>query len=134
MPRVLVLDGHCSAALAFTRSLGRAGYGVAVGSVRGMPAPARPSRYCRLGFDYPVSTEEPMNFAEVVLRFVQEQGIDLIPPMTDGTNFPLAQRQEQFRGVAGLAVPSLGALEMTSDTGHLQRSAEKVISWRPLAH
>ena len=115
MPRVLVLDGHCSAALAFTRSLGRAGYWVAVGSARGMRAPARLSRYCHIGFDYPVSTEEPMNFAEAVFRFAQEQGIDLIAPMSDWTTFPLAQRQKQFRGVARLAVPPLDALEITSD-------------------
>ena len=55
MPRVLVLDGHCSAALAFTRSLGRAGYWVAVGSARGVHAPARLSPYCHIGFDYPVT-------------------------------------------------------------------------------
>ncbi|MGO9269594.1 MAG: ATP-grasp domain-containing protein [Terriglobia bacterium] len=115
MPRVLVLDGHCSAGLAFTRSLGRAGYLVAVGSNRGVLAPATLSRYCRLSFEYPVSTDEPANFAEAVLRFVREQRIDLIAPMTDWTTFPLVQRQKQFRGLARLAAPSLAALEITSD-------------------
>lgn len=113
--RVLILDGHSNAALAFTRSLGRAGYWVAVGSKREVFAPAARSRYCRLRFEYPVSTDEPANFAEAVLRFVREHGIDLVAPMTDWTTFPLVQREEQFQGLARLAAPSLAALEIVSD-------------------
>ena len=97
MARILVLDGHCNTALAFTRSLGRAGHWVAVGSHRGVLAPAALSRYCRLGFEYPVSTDEPAHFSEVVLGFVREHGIDLVAPMTDWTTFPLVQGWSQFQ-------------------------------------
>ena len=115
MARILVLDGHCNAALAFTRSLGRAGHWVAVGSNSGEFAPAALSRYCRLSVEYPASTVEPGGFAEVVLGFVREHGVDLVAPMTDWTVFPLVRCREQFRGLARVAAPSLEALETVSD-------------------
>jgi predicted ATP-grasp superfamily ATP-dependent carboligase len=115
MARILVLDGHCNAALAFVRSLGRAGHWVAVGSSRDVFAPAALSRYCRLSFAYPVSTDEPTNFVATVLAFAREHRIDLIAPMTDWTTFPLARYREQFRDFARVAAPSLKALETVSD-------------------
>jgi predicted ATP-grasp superfamily ATP-dependent carboligase len=115
MARILVLDGHCNAALAFTRSLGRASHWIAVGSNRGILAPAALSRYCCHRFEYPVSTLEPANFFEAVVHIVREHGIDLIMPMTDWTIYPLVQRREQLRGLVRLAAPSLEALETTSD-------------------
>lgn len=115
MARILVLDGHCNAALAFTRSLGRSGHWVAVGSVGGILVPAKLSRYCRLSFEYPPSTEEQERFAEAILRFVRQHGIELVMPMTDWTTFPLVTRRAQLRGVAHLAAPSADALELVSD-------------------
>lgn len=115
MARILVLDGHCNAALAFTRSLGRSGHWVAVGRVGGILAPATLSRYCRLSFEYPSSTAEQESFAEATLRFVRQNGIELVLPMTDWTTFPLVLRREQLRGLARLAAPSAEALELVSD-------------------
>jgi predicted ATP-grasp superfamily ATP-dependent carboligase len=115
MARILVLDGHCNAGLAFTRSLGRAGHWVAVGSNAGEFAPAALSRYCRLSFEYPVSTQKPAQFVDAVMSFVRGQRIDLVMPMTDWTIWPLVQRQEQFLGLTRLVVPPLGALELVSD-------------------
>lgn len=115
MARVLVLDGHCNAALAFTRSLGQAGYWVAVGCNRSSLAPAAYSRHCRLSFEYPPSTEAPAEFAAAVLSFVREHGIELVLPMTDWTTFPLVSRQSEFRDLAILAGPPADALEIVSD-------------------
>ncbi len=115
MARILVLDGHCNAALAFTRSLGHAGHWVAVGSSQGLLAPAAQSRYCRRSFEYPASTEEPEHFFKAVLNFVRENEIELVAPLTDWTTFPLVKRRSQLREVASLAAPSLEALEIVSD-------------------
>ena len=68
MGRVLVLDGHSAAALAFTRSLGRAGHWVALGANQGVFAPAILSRYCKLSFKYPVSTDDTAVFAASVAQ------------------------------------------------------------------
>jgi predicted ATP-grasp superfamily ATP-dependent carboligase len=115
MERILVLDGHSSAGLAFTRSLGRAGHWVAVGSNRGEFAPAALSRYCRQSIEYPVPTADPLSFIEFVAEFVRQNEIELVMPMTDWTIFPLVRWQDRFRGLARLAVPSLEALEIVSD-------------------
>jgi predicted ATP-grasp superfamily ATP-dependent carboligase len=115
MARILVLDGHSSAGLAFTRSLGRAGHWVAVGSNRGAFAPAALSRYCKQAIEYPVSTADPLGFIEFIEQFVRQNGIELVLPMTDWTMFPLVRWQDKFRGLAHLAVPSSESLAIVSD-------------------
>ena len=113
--RVLILDGHCSAARAFVRSLGRAGHWVAVGATENLLAPASLSRYCRLRLEYPDPTRGAARFGEAVLRFVHQHGIQLVLPMTDATVEPLAQQRDAFRGKAKLVVASPAALGIVSD-------------------
>lgn len=115
MARILVLDGHSSAGLAFTRSAGRAGHWVAVGGNRGTFAAAKLSRYCSSSFDHPVSTDDATNFVDAVLDFVRGQSIDLIVPVTDWTLQPLSDQRSRFEGVCPLALPSRAALATTSD-------------------
>ncbi len=115
LAKVLILDGHSPAALAFARSLGRSGDWVAVGSNRGISAPAAYSRYCQKSFEYPISTDDATAFVRAVLDFVQTQKIELVVPMTDWTNFPLSQYRDQFAGICRLAVPSHSALELAAD-------------------
>jgi predicted ATP-grasp superfamily ATP-dependent carboligase len=115
LTRILVLDGHSAAALAVTRSAGRAGYWVAVGANRGIFAAAKLSRYCRLSFDYPISTTEPEAFVAAVLGFVRANKIDLIVPVTDWTLGPISAHRLRFSGISKLAIPSQSALEFSSD-------------------
>ena len=115
LARILVLDGHTAAALAFTRSLGRAQHWVAVGSNLGIDAPAEVSRYCRLSVRYPVPSEDAFAFVETVLRFARENTIDLIVPVSDWTVLPMAKYRDRFEGVARLALGPHAALEFASD-------------------
>lgn len=115
MARILVLDGHSSAALAFTRSAGRAGHWVAVGANAGIFASAKASRYCQLRFDYPVSTDDAAAFIESTLKFVRNNAIDLVIPITDWTLQPLSQEREAFQGVTRIALPPPDAIEAASD-------------------
>ena len=127
MAKVLVLDGHSAAALAFTRSLGRAGHWVAVGSNRGMFAPAALSRYCRGKLEYPPSTESMSAFVESVLTFATRQEIEVVFPITDWTTLPLSSHRQQFPASCRLALPSHSALELAGDkyrTIELARSVE----------
>src|SRR3989449_143488 len=110
-----MLDGHSAAALAFTRSLGRAGHWVAVGSNQDIPAPAEVSRYCRTSFRYPVSTDDASGFVESVLKFARNHPIDLIVPMTDWTILPLSEHRDRFAGISRLALGPHSALEISSD-------------------
>jgi predicted ATP-grasp superfamily ATP-dependent carboligase len=122
-----VLDGHAAAALAFTRSLGRAGHWVAVGANQGIFAAAKLSKYCRLSFDYPVSTKDTAAFAASVAEFARANKIDLIVPVTDWTTLPLAHHREQVSFPCPVALPSPAALNLASDkyrTVELARSLD----------
>ena len=110
-----MLDGHSAAALAFTRSLGRAGHWVAVGSNRGIHAPAEVSRYCRTRFRYPISTDDASGFIESLVEFARDHPIDLIIPMTDWTVLPLSACRDRFQGVSKLALGPHSALETSCD-------------------
>ncbi len=115
MAKILVLDGHAAAALAFTRSLGRAGHWVAVGANRGVFASAKLSKYCRLSFEYPVSTADTAAFAVSVAEFASANQIDLIIPVTDWTTLPLAHHREQVHFPCPIVLPDAGALNLASD-------------------
>jgi predicted ATP-grasp superfamily ATP-dependent carboligase len=110
-----VLDGHSAAALAITRSLGRAKHWVAVGSNRGIDAPAELSRYCRLSTRYPIPSEDASGFVETVLQFARKNEIELIIPVTDFTIAPLSQNRHQFQGVSRLALGPHAAIEVAAD-------------------
>src|SRR5437764_8613658 len=79
--RILVLDGRTIEALACVRSLGRAGYWVAVGGKRRWPL-ASWSRYCRASYHYPDETLE--GFAGL-RRWAQRHNIGVVLPLTEAT-------------------------------------------------
>ncbi|MGA9508857.1 MAG: ATP-grasp domain-containing protein [Candidatus Sulfotelmatobacter sp.] len=124
MPRILVLDGHSAAALAVTRSAGRAGHWVAVGANRGLFAAAKLSRYCSAPFDYPVSTQDADAFVDSIFEFVRAHSIDLVIPVTDWTLGPLSAQRERFASMCRIAMPSQRALELVSDKYRTIKLAE----------
>jgi predicted ATP-grasp superfamily ATP-dependent carboligase len=126
LARILVLDGHSAAALSVTRSAGRAGHWVAVGANRGLFAAAKLSRFCRIGFDYPVSTSEPDAFVGSILEFVHSHSIDLLIPVTDWTLGPLSAQRARFAGVCRVAMPSESAIEFSSDKHRTVELAESI--------
>ncbi len=115
LARILILDGHCAAALAFVRSLGRAGHWVAVGSHEGSLAPAALSRYCACRLEYPFAPGGATPFVEWVLRCAREHSFDLVIPMTDFTILPLSQRRQELSVHARCALPGHSALELVCD-------------------
>jgi predicted ATP-grasp superfamily ATP-dependent carboligase len=115
LARILVLDGHSAAALAIVRSLGGRGHWVAVASNRESFAPAALSRYCRMAWQHPVSTEDARGFVEAVLDFARRHKIELILPATDWTVLPLSVARAEFQNVCRLALPPHAALERTAD-------------------
>ena len=115
MARILLLDGHSAAALAFTRSLGRAGHWTAVGCVRGMFAAAPLSKYCRATFEYCDSVQDKKAFISRVLDFVRGNRIDLIIPITDWTTHPISDHRDLFEHLCSVALPSHHSLKLTSD-------------------
>lgn len=115
MPRILILDGHSSAALAFTRSAGRAGHWVAVAANRGLFASAKLSRYCDLALDYPSATDDPEAFLDAIVGLVRQHSIDLVVPVTDWTLQLLSAQRTRFAGISRLALPPPEAVLAAAD-------------------
>jgi predicted ATP-grasp superfamily ATP-dependent carboligase len=123
---VLILDGHSSAALAFARSAGKAGHWVAVGANAGAFAAAQLSRYCKLSFSYPISTEDPHGFCETVLDFVNRNAVDLVVPVTDWTLLPLSEYRERFKHICKVALSSAASIEEVSDKYQILQIAKSL--------
>jgi len=115
LARILVLDGHAAAALAFARSLGRAGHWVAVGANHGIFAAAKLSKYCRASFSYPVSTDDTAAFAASVAEFAVKNRVELVIPITDWTTLPLSRHRQQVESVCPIVLPGAEALELAAD-------------------
>lgn len=115
MARILLLDGHSAAALAFTRSAGKAGHWVAVGADTGVFAAAQLSRFCRLAFVYPKSTGDVQEFVDAIVHFVRQNSVDLIVPITDWTLQPVSGFRELFTGICRVALPPKVAVETAAD-------------------
>ena len=113
--RVLVLDGHSSAALAFVRSLGRAGHWVAVGHKKGLFSAAACSRYCRAQVEYDSPTASASRFAQSVREFSRRFDAEIIAPMTEATVWPLAKHRTEFEPEIAVVAPGLSAMEKVSD-------------------
>ncbi|PYO80136.1 MAG: hypothetical protein DMD67_01175, partial [Gemmatimonadetes bacterium] len=79
--RILVLDGRTIEALACVRSLGRAGYWVAVGGKRRWPL-ASWSRYCHASYHYP---EETLDGFASLRRWAQQHNVRVVLPLTEAT-------------------------------------------------
>ncbi|MFZ1008096.1 MAG: ATP-grasp domain-containing protein [Candidatus Sulfotelmatobacter sp.] len=123
---MLILDGHSSAALAFVRSAGKAGHWVAVGTNVGAFAAAQLSRYSKLSFSYPISTEDMHGFVEAVLDFINQNAVDLVVPVTDWTLLPLSEYRERFKHICKVALPPASSIGQVVDKYQTLRIAKSV--------
>jgi CelD/BcsL family acetyltransferase involved in cellulose biosynthesis/predicted ATP-grasp superfamily ATP-dependent carboligase len=93
--RVFVTDGENRAALAVTRSLGRAGHHVIVGE-KHEPSLAATSRYCSERVVYPDPVAASDRFVERMATLVRERRVDVILPVADITTFLVTRERERF--------------------------------------
>jgi predicted ATP-grasp superfamily ATP-dependent carboligase len=124
--RVLVLDGHSSAALAFVRALGRAGCTVAVGYQKDQLAEAAHSRYCQARFEYDPPLSGASHFVEVVGEYVERNRIEFVIPTTEATLWPMAKYRERLGPETTVGAPALSAIEATSDKFWVFRNAKAI--------
>jgi predicted ATP-grasp superfamily ATP-dependent carboligase len=115
MSRILILDGHSCAALAFTRSLGRAGHQIFVGADHNSFAAASFSRYSQQCFRYSPAPQQPEAFAEEIISFCTQEKIDLLIPITDWTMVPISRVRDRFPEGCAVALPPEKAMVAASD-------------------
>jgi len=112
-PRVLVTDGDQRAALAVVRSLGRAGYQVAVAAPR-TPSLAGASRWAASERQVPDPLRDPAGFVDAVAAMAYAESAQLLLPMTDASLLALLGARERFPGIS-LPFPSLDVFHRVAD-------------------
>jgi len=98
MSTVLVTDGEERAALAVTRSLGRAGHRVHV-CARRTRSLAGASRYSRGQAQVPDPLTEPKRYLEALLGLIRRWGVDVLVPITEASLLAVLGARERFSRV-----------------------------------
>ena len=123
--KVLVTDGDTRAALAVTRSLGRAGYDVFVGE-RQAASLAQSSRYGSSGIVYPDPAVASDDFVEYLARRVREHGIDVIVPVADVTTLLLTEHRDRFEPRCRLPFGSATVVARAADKVDIVQTAARI--------
>jgi predicted ATP-grasp superfamily ATP-dependent carboligase len=111
---ILVTDASRGCAIAVIRSLGRAGYRV-------IAADSEPrslgfhSRWVAAAHEYPAPEQSAKRFCDTIESIVKVEKVDLVMPVTDLTQLPLAAERLRFATRTLLASPSHESLAITSD-------------------
>jgi predicted ATP-grasp superfamily ATP-dependent carboligase len=123
--RVLVTDGDNRAALAVTRSLGRAGHEVIVGA-RQTPALAQSSRYCALRVWYPDPTSEPDRFIDAMTELARTHHINCVMPISDITTLLVTGHRERFEPACAVPFARADIVERAADKVDILQTAARL--------
>lgn len=123
--KAIVLDGEQRSALAVTRSLGRRGIRVAVGS-ESSPCLSSSSRYCAESFVYPSPCSDPAGFRRVLLNFTIESGPSILFPITDITLTEILLHRDELPKDILLPFDTYDRYMELSDKASLFRIARKL--------
>lgn len=119
----LVTDGDQRPALAITRSLGRRGVSVLVGSEQ-PDSLASASKYCAGQVTYPSPYADPDAFDRFLLDLVARERIDVVMPVTDVTTHLVARNWTALGRHTASALPAFDAFDFVADKMRLlQRAA-----------
>ena len=112
-PTILVTDGEHRAALAVTRSLGRAGYRVIVASPRRRSL-AGASRYATARVVVPDPLTEPLRYVELLQDQCRRGDVKVLLPITDQSIVPVLSACSEFAGTA-IPLPPVEQWQRISD-------------------
>lgn len=115
-------DGNNRAALAITRSLGRAGHTVVVGDSR-QSGIAQASRYCAERVVYPDPAKHEADFVDALAGEVRRHEIDVVLPVSDVPTIILTERRDLFEPACAVLAPCATAVLRAADKGEMVRLA-----------
>lgn len=116
--KILVTDGDNRAALAITRSLGRKGHAVVVGSDE-HPSLAARSKYCFDTVSYPSPRKHPEAFIEALIRIVRDRKIEVLLPVSDVTTIPVCERKREIEPFCAVPFSDREAIDLAADKARL---------------
>ncbi|MCB2173672.1 ATP-grasp domain-containing protein [bacterium] len=125
MMRILVTDGNNRAALAITRSLGRAGHRVIVGATR-HPSLASSSKYCHERWTYPSPRRQADEFIAELLTTIRERQIDVLLPVSDVTTIPVCEQKTTLEAYCRVPFADPEAVKLAADKAQLFALAEQL--------
>ncbi|MCC7181501.1 MAG: ATP-grasp domain-containing protein [Acidobacteria bacterium] len=123
--KVLVLDGHNRAALAVTRSLGRAGHEVIVGDVQ-KHSLAHWSRYCSAAITYPDPIVESDAFIDTLAAITRDHRIQAVVPVSDITTFLVTRHRDRFDRSCAVPFADADIIERAADKVDIVQTAERI--------
>jgi CelD/BcsL family acetyltransferase involved in cellulose biosynthesis/predicted ATP-grasp superfamily ATP-dependent carboligase len=123
--RVLVTDGNTRAALAVTRSLGRAGHEVIVGE-KESPALAQTSVHCAGRVSYPDPAVESDAFVDALAESVRTLGVDVLLPVADITTFLVTGNRERFPDTCRIPFAPASVIERAADKVDILQTAMRL--------
>jgi predicted ATP-grasp superfamily ATP-dependent carboligase len=123
--KVLVTDGENRAALAITRSLGRANHCVVVGEQKN-PSLAQRSRYCSESITYPDPTVAEDQFIESLLATVRDRSVDVLLPVSDVTTMIVTENRKLFEPRCRIPFAEAGIVRRAADKVLLLETAKRM--------
>ncbi len=120
--RVLLLDGEARSALAAVRSLGAAGYEVAVAS-HAPRAIAQRSKYADYVFRCPSPTGNPETYTKWLQLTIEQWQPHVVLPVTDASMHLVLQNEQLFRPLTQVPTITSDTLLEVSDKAHLMEVA-----------
>lgn len=123
--RILVTDGNTRAALAITRSLGRAGHEVRVGA-NTLDSLAGASRHCRARVCYPDPDRYGQAFVDFIGDYVAHEAVDVLLPVTDITTLTIDAHRARMPPGCALPFPDLDTVRTVADKAAMMALAEKL--------
>ncbi|MES9827879.1 MAG: ATP-grasp domain-containing protein [Candidatus Thiodiazotropha sp.] len=122
---ILVTDGSSRAALAITRSLGKAGHRIFVAS-HSAKSLAGYSKYCFKCLIYPKPELSVRRFVESIAYFVEEEEIEVLLPVSDITTITIAEHRNLFEPGCKLPFPDSAILKQAADKANLIEIAKRL--------
>ena len=122
--KILVTDGNNRASLAITRSLGRKGFIVYVGSSR-ISSIASSSKYCINSFKYPHPRKDHQGFIDQLILQIKQHNIDIIIPVSDISTFLVAKHRTLFEEYCKLPFPSEDSVKLAADKAGITALAQE---------
>lgn len=112
--KILVTDGDSRAALAITRSLGKAGHEIIVGSKR-IRSLAGASSYCASHVCYPDPDRYGETFVDFMADYVAHENVRVLLPVTDITTLTIGANRSRIPAACILPFPEIDTVRAAAD-------------------
>lgn len=123
--KILVTDGNSRAALAITRSLGRAGHDVLVGA-NAPRSLAGSSRHCQARVCYPDPEHYGRSFMDFMGDYIAHEAVDVLLPVTDITTLTIGANRARIPAACAMPFPDLETVKAVADKAAMMALAERL--------